>query len=280
MDYKNQQLWMTLRTLNRQSFNTTCIKHRHFDVHLSTAKNCGTHWIKFLLSHVFSKVYDLPAPEDIRDERLIGHPKTPPQYPHIKQVAVTHSHPHYLMRIPALHKALGLPLYAFMVRDIRHLVVSLYEKWNGDFEQFYGKQLSFSEYLRGVPEGNVMGDLWDIIMYYNAWGRARDAAPERVLMMRYEDWKADTEKELTKLCTYIGLTDIDPKIIQYAVEKSSKQEMSQKLSESVIHHDKIVNVTERDPLQWYSKEDMEFLIGALDACLEYDFGYEFLKGEV
>src|SRR5262245_44769290 len=99
-------LHMHLRALNRQVFNPTCIKHRNFDAHIATAKNCGTHWIKYMLSLALAETYNLPAPTSIRDDSIVGHTKTPPKYKDIPQIAVTHSHPHYLMRIPAVHSTL------------------------------------------------------------------------------------------------------------------------------------------------------------------------------
>ncbi len=232
-----------------------------------------------MLSHVIARLYKLPIPEHIRDESLVGHTKTPPTYKNIPQIAITHSHPHYLMRLETIHKTLDLPKYAFVVRDIPDALVSLYEKWHTDFPNFYNipkSDVSFTRYLHVGAEGSGMEDIWGLIMYFNAWGDAQKACPEHVLAMRYEDWRRSPHEQLSRLCSYIGIKDITEDIIEYAVESSSKEKMSKKLNLNEAHAAKTVNLKERKTEDWYSEEDMHYVFQVLKKHLKYDFGYGYL----
>ena len=148
---KVEGIKLGLKSANRQLFNPTVIKHRQFDCHIATAKQCGTHWIKYMLSLILCEIYDLPPPSHVIEDSILGHPKTPPKYDHIPQIAVTHSHPHYLIHLPHAVRQLNLPKFLVMVRDPRDILVSAYEKSKGtNFYQEAGldKEYSFSDFIR------------------------------------------------------------------------------------------------------------------------------------
>ena len=168
-----------LRAINRQLFNPTCLKHNKFDCHIATAKNCGTHWLKYMLSHILSKAYDIPAPEKITDDSIVGHTKTPPSYSHIPQIAVTHSHPHYLMRLPFVYKPLKLPKFAVLVRDPREILISIYETTKGEYldKKMNSNDVTFSQYLKGDVTGKTrIEDIWGIMLFLNSWGSKSSCA--------------------------------------------------------------------------------------------------------
>jgi len=269
-----ESLHLTKRALNRQLFNPTCIKHNNFDGHIATAKNCGTHWVKYMLSLALAEKYNLPAPESIRDDAIVGHTKTPPKYKNIPQIAITHSHPHYLMRLPAAHKALHLPKFVVLVRDMRSILVSMYEKSKGPHidEKLGRSNVTFSEYLPGDVTGRTrFEDIWGLILFFNAWGAIAEKSPENTLVVRYEDLQSNTQGTLRKICDHIGL-DISDDILARASTISTKKDMEELMDEE---GEKIVNTQSRNDLDWYSEQDMNFLRKTCNKYLKYNFGYKY-----
>lgn len=268
---------ISLRAFNRQMFNPTCLKNRHFDGHIATAKNCGTHWIKYMLSLAIAEKFGLPEPAHIRDDAIVGHTKAPPKYKNIPQIAVTHSHPHYLMRL-RLFTYLQLPRFVVLVRDMRAILVSIYEKSRGEHldKKMHLKDVDFQTYLRGDVTGNTrIEDIWGLILFFNAWGAVHKNNPERVLIVRYEDLAANTLSTLRAVRDHIGLEELSDDSLQRAIEKSSKNEMKKRIDATEDQGDKSVNLVDRDFLKWYSESDMEFLREACRRHLKYDFGYKY-----
>lgn len=257
-------------------FNPSVIKHNHFDAHIATAKHCGTHWVKYMLSHVLAEIYNLPEPAHIRDDSIIGHPKNPPMHKDIPQIAITHSHPHYLMRFPAINDVMKTPRCVFIVRNPKDLLVATYEKSKGEYiDTKYGKDdVSFSEYLRcDISKRLRLEDLWGFIRFFNAWGAAQQADPKRVHMIKYEDLMSDTHTHLKHLCTWIGMNGIDDAILETAIKKSSKEEMRKKLDTSESQFEKTVNIEKRNADDWFSEDDTKFFDDICARYLKYDFGY-------
>lgn len=268
--------WMMAYSANRQIFNPSVMKHNQFDGHIATAKHCGTHWIKYMLSHVLSQIHDLPPPQHVRDDAIIGRPRFPPQHGHTPQLVVTHSQPHYAMRIPSLCTLLKTPRCAFFVRDPKDLLVSIYEKYKGDFidDIYQQENVTFSDYLRSpVTQRTRIETMWGLIRFFNAWGAIQDACPKRTTLVKYEDLLNNTEAELTKICTHFGIEGATPKILQNAIERSSREKMRKKLDKTEAQYERSVNVKKRDFEDWYSAEDTEFFNAACHRYLKYDFGY-------
>lgn len=265
------------RAVNRQLFNPTAVKHRNFDCHIATAKLCGTHWIKYMLSLALAERYNLPPPDHIKDDSIVGHTKHPPRYKNIPQIAVTHSHPHYLLRIPGIFKIIDLPKFAVLVRDPRDILVSMYEKNRGDHmkkKMSTDEDVTFSRFIRGdVTGGTRIGDIWQIILFFNAWGPVAAAHPGHVMMAKYEDLKNDTPGTLRRICDHAGLNDISNDVLARAVANSSKEHMRKRLDKSEDVYDKSVNLGQRDFRAWYNDEDRAFVERVCKRYLKYDFGY-------
>ncbi|MEM6781829.1 MAG: sulfotransferase domain-containing protein [Pseudomonadota bacterium] len=273
--YDRYMAWLAF---NRQLFNPTVIKHNRFDAHIATAKNSGTHWIKYTLSHVLVQMYDLPEPEHIMDDSIIGHPKSKPVYDHIPQVVITHSHPHYVMRVPAAYKTLNIPRCISVARNPVDLLVSLYEKHKGEYiDKRYGHEgVSFSEYLRSdVKRTHNVETIWGIIRFFNAWGAVAKAAPDYVMPLRYEDLKADPEQNFKAIAKQVGIEDMSDEILDTALQRSSKKEMKKRLDPSETQYERTVNIEDRQSRDWYSDEDWDYLKQICARYLHHDFGYHF-----
>ena len=254
-----------LRCLNRGLFNPTAIRHRGIDGHIATAKNCGSHWVKYMLGLLLAELYDLPDPEQIQSNAIVGHPNHPPVYPDIPRIVLTHSTAHHAMRLPVVHRALGLPRYVVLVRDIRHILVSVYEKWDETH------RVDISTFLRGdVRSQRYITDIWQLMRFFNAWGAVVEACPERATALRYEDLMADTRGNLARLCAFLGIEGVTPALIEHAVAGASKQEMAQ--WPGPAH--KVVNLGERDPNDWFGAAERDFLDEVCRRNLKYRFGYD------
>lgn len=273
----SDSFYMGWRSVNRQLFNPTTVRHNKFDGHIATAKLCGTHWIKYMLSLVLCDLYDLPPPAHIRDDAVVGHTKAPPRYAHIPQIAVTHSHPHYLLRVPRIFRVLDLPNFVVCVRDPRDILVSMYEKSRGPhLSQKMGVEgdVPFGRFIRGDVSGRTrIGDVWNVMLFFNGWGPVAAAHPDRVMVVKYEDMKADTGGVLRRVCAHVGIGDVAEDVVARAVEGSSRDRMREKLDTGETIYEKSVNLGTRPFRDWYGPEDRAFMNAAFARHLKCDFGY-------
>ena len=272
-----ETFYMTFRPFNRQTFNPTVIKHRNFDTHIATAKHCGTRWVKHMLGWAFSEYYDLKGPEHINDDSIIGHPKNKPLYPHIPQIAMTHSHPHYLMRIPGAYDSLGLPRYIVLVRNIKAILVSIYEKSKGDhLDKKMGLQdVDFKTYLKGDVTGRTrIEDIWGLIQFFNAWGAVQAARPDKVSVIHYEDLTSNTCDTMLEICRLIGIEDMKRETIERAVQNSSRKEMQKRLDPNESVYERAVSSKERNFMEWYDEEAHRFIDDICTRHLRYTLGYK------
>lgn len=266
-----------LKALNRQIFNPTVIKHRKFDCHIATAKHCGTHWIKYMISLVLCEIYDLPPPNHIIEDNIVGHTKTPPRYNHIPQIAVTHSHPHYCLRSSNIHKLLNLPKFLILVRDPRDILVSAYEKAKGNYLDDIMESktpVDFSQFIRANMQiKKPFADIWSIILFFNAWGALQNKPRNQYKFMAYETIKNAPEETLKDICDFIGIPNVTDQIITNAVQNSSRKKMKKKLNPNEPQADKSVNLKVRNFKDWYNEEDREFCNNIFDQHLKFYFGY-------
>jgi hypothetical protein len=273
-----ERFHLCARAANRQLFNPTVVKHRYFDCHIATAKLCGTHWIKYMLSLALAERYGLPPPTSIRDDSIVGHTKTPPRHKNIPQIGVTHSHPHYLLRALGVFDVLKLPRFVVMVRDPRDILVSMYEKSKGPHLQKkmgVAEEVTFSRFIRGDVTGRTrIGDIWNIMLFFNGWGPVVKAHPDHVLAVRYEDLKSDTVGMLRRICDHAKLPDITDDMIARAVAGSSKEHMRAQPAVEATQFDRIVNVGQRSFRDWYGPDDRAFIEDACKRFLKHDFGYK------
>lgn len=276
----NKSTKLLIKSANRQIFNPTVLKHHQFDCHIATAKQCGTHWIKYMLSLVLCEIHNLPPPSHIIEDNIVGHTKTPPKYNHIPQIAVTHSHPHYLLRIQNIQNILKLPKFMVLVRDPRDILVSAYEKAKGEYLDDImnsGTPVTFSEFLRAdIDLKKPFADIWSIILFFNSWGSILAAQPnhKHYTSHTYESIKADTEDSLKQICEFIGIEGATNDIIKNAVENSSRQKMKKKLNPDEEQAEKSVNIKIRNFMDWYNEEDFDFVANIFKKHLRYDFGYD------
>jgi hypothetical protein len=99
-----------------------------------------------------------------------------------------------------------------LVRDPRDTIVSWYFHVTHRMGTEYGGTLS--EFVR-----DPVCSLASLLAFYDAW--ATQQATDEVLVVRYEDMKADPGRELCRVLEFIGVAPVHDKVVQRAVQRAS-----------------------------------------------------------
>ncbi len=259
------------RCANRHSTNLAILKYLNFQGFLVTGQHSGTHWIKWMLSHALAARYGVAPPKYFNNSSsndLIGHPKHPRVHPDLPRVASTHSIPPYALEWAWLRRWRRPPPYAIVVRDVRDVLISNYEKWRADY------QTSFASYVAGDPLGRkFVCDAWWYVRFLNRWGAIASRYPAETLVLRYEDFRADPLANLQRLARHFQL-DLRSDDLRAGVRVGSKEIMAR-------HQDPHVRET---PVRLdgagdtrFSQRDLARLGAILDRHLRHDFGYRYFQ---
>lgn len=257
--------------LNRDLFALSMLKYRDFQGFLVTGAHSGTHWIKWMLSHALAHHYGVEPPKyfdnasDASND-LIGHPKRQRRYPQLPRIASTHSVPPYALQSPLLRKLLPVPPYALVVRDIRRVLISNYEKWR----ERYG--VSFSEYVAGDPHGNkYICDVWWHVRFLNRWGEIAQRFPIQTTVLRYEDVQADRVGSLRRICQHFGL-NLTSADFESGATVGSKEYMASHQDPTIP--DSSLRQDGQGSTQFFASE-MALVKSILGRNLKRDFGYDY-----
>jgi hypothetical protein len=111
----------------------------------------------------------------------------------------------------------------YFVRDPRDVAVSNYE-FERLNEHLRGKSLDdfMHMYVRGKV--NSFGSWHD---HVGSWLDSGLAESDNFLLVRYEDMRSNTERELTRMVEFLGFT-VDPEKVRMVVENNSLERMRQK----------------------------------------------------
>lgn len=266
-------LALYLRSLLVDLPNLSLLARRRWDAVIATQHHAGTHWLLHMLIELMAETYDVPRQADIDDMRVIARHKERPAFPHIPAIAHTHKIPSWLTHAPPFRWCLRYPRYVVLVRDIRASLVSLYEKHREQYD------VPFSELVQGDPlRRRFRKDVWRDVRFFNAWGRVRRLMPHRVLILRYEDMKADTAWQVRRVWDYLQLEPVDDEVIARAVQSSSKQRMVAK--QDAERHGRVVRDDPRHAFEWYSPSDRAFFTHVCRRHLADWFGYDFENWEL
>ncbi|MBI1214372.1 MAG: hypothetical protein GC185_00970 [Alphaproteobacteria bacterium] len=265
----NTRRAFALYALNRRWSNAALLRHRNFDGHIVSMQQSGSHWLKNMLSHVLADVHGLPPVGHIQDDSIIGGIKSPPVHDNIPRIVHSHSMPHALtLKLPFLR----YPGYIVLLRDLRHSLVSHYERFNA----LYGG-VDFSTYLRGdVRQKTFFSDIWTRIRFMNEWGRLARQYPGRVALLRYEDMREDAAAAVTKACRFFRIEGAGPEVVRRAVGDCGKAKMAERQNPAM--ENTVVRLGERPPLSSYFTQENEAFFRR--TCREYlteDMGYGYLS---
>jgi hypothetical protein len=270
MDTMTADLVFRVHGVNRHSTNLSILKYYDFQGFLVTGQHSGTHWIKWMLSHAVAHRYGVEPPRyfnNASSNELIGHPKHKRIHPHLPRIASTHSIPPYALDwkwLRALHRP---PPYAVVVRDMRDVLVSNYEKWRADYAT------PFSRYVAGDPRGKAyVCDAWWYVRFLNRWGDIAARYPKETLVLRYEDFRREPLENLRRLARHfsLNLSDAD---LRAGIAVGSKDYMARRQDPNVAEQPVRPDGAEGAR---FSARDLEVLGGILERNLKHDFGYAYL----
>lgn len=259
---------LTVQMLRRDLSNLSLLRRRGFDGHIVSMHQSGTHWLKYLLAMVICETFDVPPPEHIGDNSVVGHPKSVPAH---EGPVIVHSHsiPSPLVHASPFRQWLEFPPYVVLVRDIRMALVSHYEKW----KRRYG--IPFSEYLRGDVGGRRYDkDLWWDVRFVNAWSGVLHRMSGAALLVHYEDLEEKPALQVRRIWQFLGLPEPDSSVFQRAVTLSGKEQMATR--ENPDEELQVVRQTRRHPFEWYSDTDREFFEEVCNRYLHDNLGYDYV----
>ena len=252
---------------NRHSTNLSILKYCEFQGFLVTGQHSGTHWIKWMLSHALAHRYGVAPPRyhnNASSNALVGHPKHPRIHPRLPRIASSHSIAPYALEWAWLRAVRRPPPYVVVVRDVRDVMVSNYEKWRPD----YG--VPFSRYVAGDPRGKAyVCDAWEYVRFLNRWGEVARRYPDETLVLRYEDFRRDPLASLRRLGRHFRL-DLSDDDLMAGVAVGSKEFMMTRQDPDVA--EKPVRPDGARGAR-FSPADLGTLHRILDRHLRHDFGY-------
>jgi hypothetical protein len=254
---------------NRHSANLSILKYLDFQGFLITGQHSGTHWIKWMLSHALAHRYGVEPPRyfnNASSNDLIGHPRHRRRYPDLPRIASSHSIPPYALQWSWLRSLRRPPPYAVVVRDVRDLMISNYEKWRHEY------QVPFSRYVAGDPRGKAfVCDAWWYVRFANQWGAVAQRYPEQTLVLRYEDFRQAPLANLGRLARHFAL-DLSEGDLQAGLAVGAKEQMAlcqdPNVEERPVRPDGLGDTR-------FSQKDLALLGAILDRHLKHDFGYAY-----
>ncbi len=239
------------------------------DGFLASAKNSGTHWLRFMASHAIADQLKLPPPSHSSgpgSDDFIGHPRHDRVHEAAPRIGSSHNIPSRLITAAAEAGMLHLPPTVVLVRDIRQALLSYYVKWQGTYALG-----TLSEFLRRpAPGKKKIDDVWWFIRFFNRWGALAAALPDEVLVVRHEDLKADPVAGIARIWNHWGV-DLGPGALAAAEAVSAKSAVARSLDPG--HGEAVVSDEAKRAAVTFSAEDHAFLDALLRDHLNHDFGY-------
>lgn len=198
------QLFNRVRQRVRPLYEPVRKKHlrerQSADYLLLSLTNCGRTWLRVILGRAMQLHYGI---ESINLHDLFAFSEAVPTIPSIKPM---HE------KFGQFGNTYNSQKVILLVRDPRDAIVSRYHQ--------HKTSLGFDSLDQYVCEGS---DLADYIQFYNDWHTYGDQA-EDLLVVRYEDMKADTYQEVERVFTFLDLP-VTPAEIRQGIDYASFRNM-------------------------------------------------------
>ena len=271
--FRSEDIQATIRSAKLNMSNFHLVHHRHVDGILASAKNSGTHWLKFVLSHAIANEFGVEPPSHSSGpawDDIIGNPRVAPRYEHLPRITSTHTIPSRLITLPVARHLTTIPPVVVLVRDIRDALISNYVKWHG---LAYHGNATFPEYVRGDVRGKrYVADTWWYTRFHNHWGDIASAFPSRTLIVRYEDLQSDPRETIRAICGHFGIS-LSEESLDAGLNVVDKKTIHEKLDpceKRTIIRDQTESITAK-----FSPECTKILRSILGRHLRYDYGYDY-----
>ncbi len=265
---------LAARRLTVDLGNFHLLHYRRVDGFLVTAKNSGTHWLRFMLSHALALQHGLPAPlhsSGRASDDFVGHPKWGRKYPQVPFIGSSHNVPSALFAQPFVAGLVRSPPIVVLVREIGEAMLSHWVKWGPQMG------LSLSDYVAlPAPGRRDIADVWWYMDFFNRWGRMAMTFPERVLVVRYEDLVEDAEGWLGRINQHLNL-GLGGEAIAVAANLSDRTTLRERLDPD--YGEEIVSDPVRRGSVRFSEAGEAHLADLYARHLRYAFGYKELQPE-
>lgn len=184
----------------------------------------GRTWVRALLSHAFRGAFSLKI------DRLLGNRNYHKLDRRVPAVLFTHDNfPRRVYGDARMEELYNARKVVLLVRDPRDVEVSAF--FHASYRMDPVKKRIYQVELSGKEE-DVYGHLKqklgrgsDALSFLNRW--ASMMGQDNVLLVRYEDLKADAGRELRRICDFIGVPASD-RCLRAAVEQASFDSMKKK----------------------------------------------------
>jgi hypothetical protein len=254
---------------NLSSFHM--LQYRMVDGFLVTAKNSGTHWLRFMLSAAIASHLGLPPPTHASgraSDTLIGHPRWPKTHPRAPRIGSSHNIPSAAVAWLGRQRLLALPPTVVLVRDIAEAMVSAHVKWGEALGQPLGAFVRQAAPTRGPV------DLWWFVRFFNHWGDMAEAFGPRILVVRYEDLQAAPYYWLRRIGRHYGLEFATPDLdaaMAVAGRAAVRERLDPAYGETIVPDEAVRAAARLEP------DDQAALRAILRAALRHDFGYGYAR---
>ncbi len=265
-----QYLKFQLYCWGKELSNYSLLRHRNFEGHLVTGKNSGTHWVKYIICLALAEHYGVEPPAYFNAEAtnaFMGNPKNVQPLPGLPRLASSHTIPGFAYDSKLTRPADEYPPVAVLVRDLRHVLISHYEKWKDKYA------LSWSDFLRIPPDQRgIRCDIWWYMHFLNRWGDCMKRLPGEIIVLRFEDMQAGPTEHVTRILKHFDL-HIPHHAIDCAVAASSKEAMDKKTDPDFP--ERIIRKEETGVEDYFSGEDGDFFARTIARNLRHRFGYDY-----
>ena len=205
--------------------------HRADDVVVSFGKS-GRTWLRVMLSRLYQLQFGLPEGALMEFENYHRRDARVPR--------ILFTHDNYLRDCTgdgASKRAYGDKPVVLLVRHPADVTVSQYFQW---LHRMRPHKVALNDYPPRdealSPYQFTMGEsgLPKVVRFMNEWAEALDGIPQHMLL-RYEDMRADTVSELSRLASFLGLepgSDVLEQTVEYASVENMKRREAESQSES------------------------------------------------
>lgn len=204
------------------------------EVIIASYPKAGRTWITLLISRIIQKKYDFNENCVINIEKMSQLIMNLPIFrvSHEEDLIDKKNISYQEFRIKYSGKKVLL-----IARDPRDIVVSYYFHEKRRKQRYSGSLSDFLDKKRGGFQS--------IIRYYNLWSSMKKYL-KNIMIIRYEDFKKDPKKEVKKVLKFIGIFNVDEKIIDEAIKFSSFNNMKKMEMENRFNVNRLKSGNKRD----------------------------------
>lgn len=224
---------------------------RKADVYLLSFPKVGRTWLRVMIGALLAEHYGHPelAAGELGEDMQ--------RFPGVPRVKVKHDggpHRRTPDEIAPDKSEFADTKVILMVRDLRDTTVSNYFQATRREGAFHGDMAAWLV----EPRGSVAS----MLRYYSVWAAQRHV-PKQLLLVRYEDLKADTARELRRIAGFLGMQDVSDATIAAAVEHGSFSRMREREASRPADGTPFAAGKEGDPESFKTRK------GAVGGYVEY-----------